>query len=1333
MYHSGTESDDDWKEKQQKAVGIIAQGLEREIRREYIDEQYENPKVLWDKIKADRQEVVKLDSNYLRKELYDVKLEELGSVHQYVDRINSLIRDLVTCGFTVSDEEKYFFVLNGLPSEWNTLKMVLQKTITNQKEWRTLVTQLEQYEADLKREKGLSDDTLLFTKSRSNNRNNRSSNNGNNGNNRRTNTSNIECFHCGKKGHKKFECRKLKREQEKGTGSNDSGSSNTRGSAAMALDTLWSLIDNDTADTEDTAHTADTADMARKVSEQNQWVLDSGSTNHITGRRDNFISGTFKPIKRSLEMADRTTVEALGIGNVRLRLYNPEHELTLQNVLYLPQSGNNNLLSMHLLAEKGITAKMDNKNAQLYRGKTLQATLRKINRLYVLEGHTIKPEETAMAATTNDIDDNKDNNNARKWHQRLGHAPARVIQAIPLELAGTVSTTTTKTICESCIMGKFIRKPFQLLQRRATRPLELVHTDLCGPMETTSTGGARYFMTFIDDYSRYKMVYFLKKKSEAFDKFKEMKAYTENLCGHKILRIKSDNGTEYTSNAFAHYLTTEGIQAERTTPYTPQQNGVAERANRTLITIAKCMMHQAHAPRSMWAEAVRTATYLHNITPSAVLDDKSPWELWRGGVPIYSHLRIWGCVTYAQLPKEKRKKWDDKASKCMFIGYTLTTKQYRLYNPISRTLIISRDVEFDENRMYYGPERANIELGNDNTPPAPSLPAPAPVSESESDDKTPEPPMAPEATPEEPEDIPENLKSNLGPYWKPPAGKRGSKGSSNKDADRVLMVREGPPTYEEAMETMNASEWQESVDSELDSHHSHGTWIIPSKEEVDKANNENATIITARLVLQEKLDENGQTARRKARLVAQGFKQRPGIDYLETYSPLISVDAIRMLLSYGAANDLEIDHLDVVTAYLESSIKEVIYLMLPACFTVYKGRIVRKDSVPASNARDPNIREIVRLCKSIYGLKQSARNWYRTSDAAFVQKLRLKRCKYEAGIYYGRGVILMVWVDDICIMGNRIEVDKIKEELGQIFSTKDLGAVHHLLGMAITRDRKTRTITLGQQAYIEKTLETFGMENANAVTTPLAPGTNMTKSNAEKPKVNQTEYQAMVGSTQYAAIMTKPEAAYAAGVIGRYASNPSDSHRNSAKRILRYLQGTKHMVLRLGRVNDHGKHQMEVFADADFAGDVDDRKSTSGYVIFDEYGAAISWKSKKQSIIAQSTSDAEFTACATAGQQAQWLQLTLEDIGINKPAILIRNDNMSTIANIENGKYKPGSRHVGVKYHWLREAVETKDVAMSYCATNDMIADVFTKPLAADKLTRFRHALGVIDPAEGEC
>ena len=369
---------------------------------------------------------------------------------------------------------------------------------------------------------------------------------------------------------------------------------------------------------------------------------------------------------------------------------------------------------------------------------------------------------------------------------------------------------------------------------------------------------------------------------------------------------------------------------------------------------------------------------------------------------------------------------------------------------------------------------------------------------------------------------------------------------------------------------------------------------------------------------------------------------------------------------------------------------------------------------------------IGRLIRSIYGTRQAAINWYKRFDD-ILRMLGFTRSEIEAGIYARGKLILLIWVDDILLIGSAIDVELARKQLKKKLNINDMGAIKDgtFLGMTVRRDRSKRSIYLGQGGYIGKVLERFGIRGANGVSTPMESGVKFSKRKPDEGKADQKLYQELVRSLNYAAVATRADISFTVGLLGPFASNLSADHFTGARRVLRYLKKTKRLELHLGA------HQVEIaplsiYANADFAGDHTELKSTSGMVIEDRYGAVVAWKSTKQPITAKSTADAEYIALAMA-MEYMWignLEKSFHHDSYHDP-IPVYNDNEACIANVKKGKHQPPNRHVCVRYNWIRDMVRLGEATFSQLPSTQMPADGLTKGLDREKHNLFLCYLGM--------
>ena len=476
---------------------------------------------------------------------------------------------------------------------------------------------------------------------------------------------------------------------------------------------------------------------------------------------------------------------------------------------------------------------------------------------------------------------------------------------------------------------------------RATELLEIVHSDVCGPMQTTSLGGNRYFVTFIDYKSRYTAVYFMKRKDQVLEKFREYEAMATTVTGNKIKtmtasdstdkkikNLRSDNGGEYSSKEFDDFLTSKGIKKQRSSKNTPEQNGVAERMNRTIQETARSMLHGAGLSCAFWGEAVATAAILRNRSPTVAVKNMTPYECFKENHML--RIKVLGCDAYMHIPKEVRKKWDAKSQKCIFIGYSLYRKGYRLYDPRTKRFYESRDVVFVENESG---DRTQMKRADAKKVDATDVSQPVITSDEEEEheiddgeniNNSESNPDSDEENNQNIEDLEQPRRSNrvrkaperngviTGDWWE-------FEESLNADA---YENPEEPSTIQQALNSSAKEKWKEALDSEYKSLIKNRAWNLVKLPEGRKP-------VGCRWVFEAKRNADGSIERYKARLVAKGYSQEEGIDYEETYSPVARYTSIRSVLAIANQLDLELHQMDVQTAFLNGRPEEEIGMSPP--------------------------------------------------------------------------------------------------------------------------------------------------------------------------------------------------------------------------------------------------------------------------------------------------------------------------------------------------------------------------------------------------------------------
>lgn len=1212
----------------------------------------EDPVVVWEKLADQFQKKTWANKLALRRKLYSLRLKDGDSVQKHVKAMIEIFDGLAAAGGPVDEEDRVVHLLASLPDSYDMLVTALEANAEVPK-MEIVTERLLHEESKLKERAGEGTDgeTKAMTGQH------------------RWKGKGPKCHHCGRFGHIKRDCEELSSRSD--SHQKEGEWKKTKHKAHKAQE---KRRDTSSSDSESTGLVVSHALSASSVEAQDSWIVDSGATCHMCNDEKLFVELRSLEEPQEVTLGDGYAVEATGRGVVALEVTttgDKTKKCKLHDVLYVPKLSYN-LLSVSRATKSGKAVEFGAAGCEIIdENRKLIATATRVGSLYYLNCR--KDCQRMNAATESQPCENK----GSIWHRRYGHLGIRNLKAMALDnmVDGLdYQPSMEPDFCEPCIEGKHHHSKFPVEGgRRADEPLGLVHTDVCGKMGTQSLSGGEYFLTFIDDKTRYVWVYILKHKDEVFKKFLEWKIMAEKSTGKKLKVLRSDNGGEYVSKEFGSYLRSEGVRHERTIPKTPQQNGVAERLNRTLVEKVRSMLADAKLSHTFWAEALSTAVYLCNRSPTKAVEQMTPYEAWTDEKPDVKHLRVFGCTTYAHVPKDERRKLDSKARKSVLLGYGTETKGYRLYDPIKRKVFYSRDVKFSESSKDGVKEEPNTKDENKDADKERLV-------EFDCIDNTEE-----ETTP--------NLRRSE--RERRPPDFYGELATIANSESRE------PATAREALAGPDTDKWKGAMEKEIESLHENQVWDLIELPKDRKA-------VGSKWVFKLKTDADGAVARYKARLVAQGFSQKFGLDYDETFCPVVRFESVRTVIALAAQHGLQLQQMDVTTAFLNGELQEEVYMKQPEGFAVRgKEHLVCK------------------LNRSIYGLKQSPRCWNAVLDDK-LKRMGFAQTTGDPCIYTaleGEMFIIAVYVDDILLAGKSDErMTQVKEALAKQFKMKDMGELHHFLGVKIIQQPEAGRVWIGQPAYTRSVLEKFGMENSKPINTPVDVSMKLVKATDDSEKVDQAEYQSAVGSLLYLSTRTRADIAYAVGSVARFCAEPTKQHWMAVKRIMRYLNGT----LELGMLySEAEKKECVGYSDADWAGDLNDRKSTSGY-IFQMSGAAISWRSKKQTCVALSTAESEYMALASAAQEAIWMRQLLSDIK-SKPtgATLIFEDNQSAICMTKNPQFHGRAKHIDIKYHFVREQVTNGNIELKYCSTDDMIADILTKGLNYTQFSKLREMAGV--------
>ena len=515
-----------------------------------------------------------------------------------------------------------------------------------------------------------------------------------------------------------------------------------------------------------------------------------------------------------------------------------------------------------------------------------------------------------------------------------------------------------------------------------------------------------------------------------------------------------------------------------------------------------------------------------------------------------------------------------------------------------------------------------------------------------------------------------------------------------------------PKTVSEARSRPDWALWKAAMDKEIDTLEKAGTWTTISRPA-------GKNIIGSKWVFRIKRKDDGSIEKFKARLVARGFTQIYGVDYFDTYSPVAKMASVRTVLAMAARFDWDIESFDFNGAYLNGTLDddEELYMYKPPGY---------------ESQGEPKVK---RLHKSLYGLKQAGRKWYDTLTRSLAD-LGFSASSADPGVFLAKPgkhlLILAIHIDDCILTGSSPElIFQYKSKLNDCYALTDLGPIHWLLGIKITRDRSARTISLSQTSYIDSIVSRFGLSDAKSYSTPMVPGIIHSRNECpsdpqEVDRMKKIPYREAIGSLMYASVATRPDITYAVSALSRFLDNPGDIHWEAAKRVLRYLSGTKDLTLTYGEE----RQDLTGYTDADGASH-EHRHAISGYAFLID-GGAVSWQSRKQEIVTLSTAEAEYVAATHAAKEAIWLhRLIFELFPIPPSTTTLYCDNQAAIKLAIEDNYHARTKHIDIRFHFIRQVVTDNTLTLIYCPTDDMTADILTKSLPKWKVSTHTCTLGL--------
>ena len=880
---------------------------------------------------------------------------------------------------------------------------------------------------------------------------------------------------------------------------------------------------------------------------------------------------------------------------------------------------------------------------------------------------------------------------------------------------------------------------------QTSQPLQIIFSDVwTSPI--VSHDGYKYYVIFVDHFTKYIWLYPLKRKSDVQQVFKQFKVIVEKFFNKTIVSFYTDNGGEYI--ALKSFLSDNGISHLTSPPHTPEHNGYSERRHLHIVETGLALLSHASIPKIFWTYAFSTAVYLINRMPTPTLNMSSPFESIFCKSPNFDKLKVFGCLCYPWLGPYTSHKLESKSKPCVFLGYSLSQSAYLCFDKLSNKMYISRHVQFIESvfpfQLACSTPSDNSTLVSDWLPPTIFVPSSPPQQLANTTSSSQcraevtsvsDPSLSSSASPS----ISTTDALNSAPHQPVPSASTQapppqllthhpmitrSQNNIRKPIQKLTLHTGTTPTRQpETLTSTHASSeteptttakalndphWRKAMTEEYDALMSNGTWeLVPSTGITN--------VVGCRWVYRIKRNPDNSIQRFKARLVAKGFHQRPGVDYNETFSPVVKPTTVRLVLSLAISKGWPLKQLDINNAFLQGHLSESVYMSQPPGFI---------------DSKNPSF--VCKLHKAIYGLKQAPRAWY-YELRTFLLTYGFRNSHSDTSLFIYTSshhiLYLLVYVDDIVVTGNNNDFLAVfVSRLAARFSLKDLGNLSYFLGVEVLNH--SHGLLLSQRRYITDMLTKLDMMNVKPVPTPIPSSASTISLHMGSPIENPTLYHETVGSLQYLSL-TRPDVSFAVNKLAQFMHNPTDAHWTLVKRVLRYLLGTMNKGLLLQCDSPSSLHayadKLHAFSDADWAGNKDDYSSTSAYLVYLGRNL-ISWSSKKQKTVARSSTEAEYRSVAATASELSWVRSLLQELGVTLPSPpVIYCDNIGATQLSANPVFHSRMKHVAVDYHFIRDQVQSGLLRVAHVSAADQLADLLTKPLSTSTFQSFRDKIGLFD------
>jgi hypothetical protein len=895
------------------------------------------------------------------------------------------------------------------------------------------------------------------------------------------------------------------------------------------------------------------------------------------------------------------------------------------------------------------------------------------------------------------------NQEGELWHRRMGHVSYSVLNKLKsvTQNVGDLICTKTITNCLVCGKAKMTKKSFNKDRERATRPCEIIHCDLVGPIKpVTFPKRHRYFMCVIDDYTRYLQVFVIRSKTKTVECMGEalrfLQAQFPGSGQFNILRC--DQGTEFVNAEMKKLLSQYGIVTEEAEAGVHEHCGLVERVQRTVEERSRSLLFEAGFPASVWNFAVEAACYIYNRTPHSAIDFVTPFEMFFRKEPDLANIKIFGSrIQNIDTNVPKGCKFQSRSSTMFLVGFTKTG--YIGFDPKTFGTDNICNVTIDETALYkdvYPNKYSDFFIEDENNVDCGMTDVNIDESVLDNDDfRNDQTDYSMFMVEREENNVSNECVQELDEgEMKNSCFMLSAQGGVSIENSKCT----APVTYGEAMSKEFAALWSPAIKAELDAMENKNVWTIVPRVKGMK-------IVPLKWIFTVKDDGT-----RKARLVAVGCKDKEVYTSEETASPTPGATSIRWFLANAQKHNWDIVQYDVKTAFLNGELEREKYT-----------------SIPQGLDFDPK-KFVCKLNKAIYGLAVAPMCWYKTLEE-FLRSIGYIRSSREPCIFYknqnGSISIIVVYVDDILMTGNNSTlIQELCKLLEEAFTVRCLGYPSTFLGIQITKT-ESGIMVLSQSKKIREMLEELGIETCKLVSTPIPPLASQ-KDLKIVTKIMSWSYRKIIGKLLHFANFTRPDIMFAVCYLARYQISPTGVHWTLLNYLLKYLLNS--VDINLGyQGNDI---ILDAFVDADYGGDPCTRRSTSGYIVR-YYGCPIAWASKLQTCIAESSGEAENMAICEAAHSIVFIaHLTEEVLGVQPCPIRVYEDNNAAISFNTNLTSKSRMKHVELKYHKVKEYVENKVLELVRVDSKDQLADCLTKGLPKVQFIKQRNAIMVGSMAE---